>query len=90
MEKIGDPPGIQTQDLLNISQTLFTAKLLGLQQRNKDKLHKQHSLETSADSQSWTELNLKYPVVTHFSVLVLSILMSAYCCQQLKMSYLWC
>ena len=50
MEKIQDPAGIRTQDLLNTSQTLLPS-----QQKQRpgaeDKLHKQHCLEASAKFQ---------------------------------------
>ena len=78
MEKFQDPAGIQTQDLLNTSQTLLaTIKPCTWTPGRgaEDKLHKQHSLEASGEfslSQGWIELKLwlnfttfKGSVMTH-------------------------
>ena len=54
-KKIRDPAGIQTQDLLNTSQTLTIKPLGPLTEVHgrgaEDKLHKQHCLEASAEFQ---------------------------------------
>ena len=49
MEKIQNPAGIGTLDLLNTSQTLLPTWTSG--RGAEDKLHKQHCLETSDEFQ---------------------------------------